>query len=613
MTTADATTRKDHPVLSVVAPAIDLPEDVTAVPEIPNHWNRKQQTDTKPKKASGERKPRKKQDRQYTPGHEPSTASTASTETGHRKSKKKIKQYTLTDKMSHNHQIDAVAAFPATYELAATIPPKEDGTPGCPRDFPAWALVIYSQAIAITGSASATEAFLDYPGVWERVVRHAAAHHQQDYATFLAAEMRKTHAPRRHHWDYFKEIHGDHLEEYGFTEAFRKAAAEQAVEQGLLDPNARFSAAHPDRRNTVTGDAKYYALPSDWTREYEVEDPNAEVPVLKIDPETGEPIKHRVAEQGRIGKQGGSAEGEYAYGALYGHLAVRDEDKHTRIVLDVEIVPPGMGEGGGDAGIALNMLRRLKKIAPGVQHSVYDGAVRGTHVNAALRAGINLTAPIHAKSSETGRSHVKAGRVEKQRYFETLTTKDGHGATKCEHRFDAIAGRVHEVHRPDVEGAPRTTALPYTVELAGQHTYRAYNLLRINCPHGEKTGRGGTRFHEHRVPITEQPGDRQREFNRAEQTRAVPPGTDAYDEMIGWRQDSESLHNTAQRAFYGGRLPAYKAGGQTLLMLSLALRENALSHYRHNRWNHTGGPPLPPPAPPPTDGDPPAEADDIAA
>ncbi len=81
--------------------------------------------------------------------------------------------------------------------------------------------------------------------------------------------------------------------------------------------------------------------------------------------------------------------------------------------------------------------------------------------------------------------------------------------------------------------------------------------------------------------LTRRPEDQAKNFNRDENLRVVPSGTELFDLLIGWRQDSESFHSQAEYAFHGHRLPAYHPPQQTLVLLGLALRMNAVSRYVH--------------------------------
>lgn len=474
--------------------------------------------------------------------------------------RKAKRQYTDDQALMDLDEVAAIVYAPATYQVAARFPVRQTGQAGRPAHYPIWTYMVYAQLISVYGSARKVHAAMRNAIIWDLILRGATAMLDLDAEAIAALP---TQGPKRHHWNYWsKEIHA-HLEDFKGT--FRACAAQQAKDQGMLNTGDPFNLANPLRRNTVVGDGKVHDGPSRYHE------------AVEHNPDTGEVIAtHRVDNASALYKEGGVESGKWVYGSKWVTLSCRADDTwHDRVILDVE---HQFTDGRGEAGLGVAMIERLKQTAPGLQHAVWDGAMRGVHIERLLNQDVSLTAPIHAYRSETGRSHVKKGRSLKDRRL-GVWTYTGNGS-RCRHDLVLINGRVHESNRTE-DGSLHVRALAYTAERRpGKTSTRWYHVIRVECPNGDKHAKG-TCFHEERIPLTRQPEDQAKNFNRAENLRVVPSCTELFDLLIGWRQDSESFHSQAEYAFHGHRLPAYHPPQQTLVLLGLALRMNAVSRYVH--------------------------------
>jgi hypothetical protein len=73
--------------------------------------------------------------------------------------------------------------------------------------------------------------------------------------------------------------------------------------------------------------------------------------------------------------------GETDWGTKWVLVAVRSEDIHERVIVDVEwVLRPG-----GEAATALGSFDRLAGLAPGAQGVIYDTALRGVYQQHLLR------------------------------------------------------------------------------------------------------------------------------------------------------------------------------------------------------------------------------------
>ncbi|MFF3913093.1 hypothetical protein ACFYZB_06315 [Streptomyces sp. NPDC001852] len=66
-------------------------------------------------------------------------------------------------------------------------------------------------------------------------------------------------------------------------------------------------------------------------------------------------------------------------------------------------------------------------------------------------------------------------------------------------------------------------------------------------------------------------------FNRTEHLRIIPPGTEAGERLIGFRQDSESGFSTLDEAHRLRRIPAYGADGALLIYIGYAWAKNSVA------------------------------------
>lgn len=65
--------------------------------------------------------------------------------------------------------------------------------------------------------------------------------------------------------------------------------------------------------------------------------------------------------------------------------------------------------------------------------------------------------------------------------------------------------------------------------------------------------------------------------NRTEHLRIIPPGTEAGERLIGFRQDSESKFSTLDETHRLRRIPAYGADGALLIYIGYAWAKNSVA------------------------------------
>jgi hypothetical protein len=115
----------------------------------------------------------------------------------------------------------------------------------------------------------------------------------------------------------------------------------------------------------------------------------------------------------------------------------------------------------------------------------------------------------------------------------------------------------------------------------GTHTHRWYHLLTVPCSRGP---------HEHREPvgITSRAGERdkgqsdaEKGFHRAEHLLQIPEATAVHQNLYGGREDTESGFSRFDRSLWNGRLIAFGAEAQSLVVLGFLLAQNATSAARY--------------------------------
>jgi hypothetical protein len=91
---------------------------------------------------------------------------------------------------------------PDLYRLAATIPERSKKKPGCPRDYPHWALMAYGHLAAAYGSHRKVNIEIRLAANWDLVLRTVADTAGQHVVEALRPKARRQ-APNRNHYNYW--------------------------------------------------------------------------------------------------------------------------------------------------------------------------------------------------------------------------------------------------------------------------------------------------------------------------------------------------------------------------------------------------------------------------
>ncbi|MFE5770937.1 hypothetical protein ACFQ7O_21540 [Streptomyces sp. NPDC056485] len=438
--------------------------------------------------------------------------------------------------------------YPLLYEMAELLPPPN--AVGCPRGYPGIFYLIMAALTPVTKSKRSTTGLLASPQDW-RSVRAHIRHHLGRRA---AAALPLTAPSRGQYQDALNNLlvpAADLLEE-----AFRRYAAQQALNQGLFPSDVPKVWSRPERRQLLVGVATVPKAPSK-ARSVEIHDEEA-----------GLIRSHRVDPAARIYYENGEKTKRKVRGTKWFFASGRDTGYWTRVILSFAHVAGGEYED--EAAIAVRQFRMLKESLPDCMGVVYDGAFRGVHRDALARNGLLAINKQHGSVAPV--------------FYERITP------CRSGHELWCDQGRIAESIRID-DGTRVLEPVPI-IKLehrAGATKSRWYHLLKILCRHGD---------HEYRVPvgITTTPTDRtlrsadsgkriksdsERGFHRAEYLQQIPQASLTHQLLYPYRADSESVHSQFDLSLWNRRMIAYGVERQRIFVLGFALSQNATSHQIH--------------------------------
>ena len=379
--------------------------------------------------------------------------------------------------------------------------------------------------------------------------RSAAALAHPHYWTVLrraACKIGKLRLPRkppsRNQCEYHRSKLADQLDV--LLAKFRELAATRAVAHDCFAPAVPRSTTHLPRGSFVAVDGK----------------------VLRS------PIRRKTAEKWRVAGrpvdgaehvQGGDDKHPvFGVKALFATVRA-DSTRNDRLVVDVRHVPAS--GSGGEAGVAVDALRELADRASGLRGVCYDGALRGTHIDQLIKAGLTVLSPTNKGINPT--------------HLEPISCPCG-----GTHELWTANGRICQPETLDTGETvyqPCPIAKTYWRANPATGTYRYYQDFAV-APCGT--------IHTQRVDTTS--ADRARGYNRAEHLRQhvkTEAGDSVYDRQHGFREDVESFNDLIQSTMHKGRVPAFTINRQILWALGFAFGRNSLA--RHLRAHRGTGPP----------------------
>ncbi|WP_232788927.1 hypothetical protein [Streptomyces odonnellii] len=426
-----------------------------------------------------------------------------------------------------------------------TLPAREPGSVGRPPEYPPYIYFVFLCSISIFGSARSTARHLQRE-LWWNPVREAARKHLGSEES----DSLKPVGPSLSQWNYF---FANHLKKHmaAVRDASRELWIRQALDMGMMaESRSRGSWVHPERDQVIHVDATVAKPPSKQTQH------------ITEDKVTGVKRHRRVDPDASYTTEGG---GRRVYGNKFLSLAVRvARTPHSRVILAMESIrhkTKSRDPEREDEGTAVvRLMHHLLSKAPGIRAFTYDTALRGVHRAPLIADGIVVFTRQHG-----GLEPHSLQRYEK-------THKDNR---KCSHDLFTVEGRICQRHFT-VDGETYYTPLPVEeLERRKQKKSRFYHRLVIPCSRGD---------HELRIRVDETKEDREIDpsskkprFNRAEHLRQIPPDTPAGRRLLGFRQDSESIHSRFDQAYPHERVPAYGANAGLLIYIGYAWVNNSIT------------------------------------
>ena len=379
-------------------------------------------------------------------------------------------------------------------------------TIGRPRQHNMAGLVLAEFGAWIFGSIRATFREFEDPQQWENLCRSLIKNHPTDKRLRLPPKP-----PSRS--SYYTRRKKD-LEYQYVVDQVRLRCTEFAMAVarhiGLFDIT-KGTMTHPDLRNVIYGDGTFIQSPF-----------NELHPTDHVDPETGVITRRRCDPDATAWHQDGGTNGR-----VWVMASARNGATNERVILDLS---PRPKFGTSDATVFTDMVLKLTRRLPAAQCAVYDMAFGGIHADQVLFAGL---LPITKVA-------LRAGSLSSIRQLGPHPFKTSTRTTE-QLPIEAIGGTpaifvVFEGERIQIDLEMRKLDR----EANRGDGYRIYGTWRIpDRPEVPRRLRGATTRIRHNSTKDEIAENRRR--TRA--LRAIAPGTDAFNELFGIREDAESMHN----------------------------------------------------------------------
>ena len=418
--------------------------------------------------------------------------------------------------------INALTAGPYVGGLADL---SEEHRVGRKRLHPTWLVFVYTALARHYRSYNRTDSELQN-GLWASLRRAA------DQADLEDPGSEPFTYP---HYSYWRDklVYDPETVEL-LKERLTEIAVDHAQAAGLLTPRSGGSLMKPSPLRTIYGDGTV-------VRPMYRADPN--------DPDT---------KQGRVDPT--AAVYHRHDGAIRGNnfvmFSVRSDRPGSRIVLAVERV----AQPGPEADAAVTTVQRIVRTAgPGIQALVYDGALKGKHIDQIMR---NTGLVVVNRPSAGIRGDV---RVPKKTTLGAVSHPTGQG--DCTHVLQSHDGGIVDVKLAD-DGRPVVVshATRRQVKRARRKngTYTFSMQIQIRCSRGD--------FTIWVSPHAKKDGD-----PTPERIRLLPPADPYFQTLYNLRNDAESINSQFKRSLLLDRAPSLGWERQLLDVIGFCILHNSLS------------------------------------
>lgn len=429
--------------------------------------------------------------------------------------------------------------------------------PGRKLRHPPELMVLFGVVSTWLSSDEQTQVELQHPVHWEPLRRYFADLFPQYRGLQPGAA-----GPNRSQFNrWYKGCAQNYDALRAFKDAFEGAAATQALDMDLANPNRR-SLTAPDLRDTVIGDgttvkSRFNHGPGDYQYDRETgaieeipHDPDASFQVRKN--EYGETITSNTA------------------GTPFGFLSATTGHTGETVMLSVFNIPTGPTHS--EMQTSMRELRHLKERLPGLDHGLWDMATRGTHIDEAMEFGLLLHAKVPLLDAKKG--------TPKERLIDTGLEARRGGETVGLVNIYARGGAAHiEVN---IGGDKHLVALePGRVHdrrsRSGKAITRIWREYRIpDAPEVPRKLRSAVVEIRHNTNAE----DRARGLNRAENLRIIAEVHKDWSKAAQ-RNRAESLNQWVKRHWPDKRGPAVGRQRQQLRLTFASIGLNIISalHY----------------------------------
>lgn len=430
--------------------------------------------------------------------------------------------------------LEAVLRHEATYALAEVPVLPDPARGGRPRTYPLWLWFVLNAYVDACGSVRQAFTNLQSEQRWANV-------------RAVADEVLPDSAPDR---SWFHKTRKRRIVDH--VEPLRHALSEQgvkaALDMGLLDPDKASDL--KDRTRYLIADGKVIAARTKAK-------PGSTVPVEVVNPETGEVrVVKRPVRYEPDAKLHTTGDKRLVNGVGLWHAGVQGPETHRHAIVALDYVPDVKGGHNAENHVMMKNFRDLAPIAPGVIGVITDGISSGQELDEMQRDfGWLPIAPVDAKKLDK----VTGERLEEKSKPLNVIEVEGCDAGPVELWY--YEGRVVK-RKPVDDGEPVLVELVWkgTQRRKNQDgTFRRYVTYGVVCNCGEHE----TDHAERTISNEEDAG---RKLNRAENVRAVPPGTKMHEQLSALRSAIEGENSRID-----GHLPLRKARsyGATNILLDL--------------------------------------------
>jgi len=464
----------------------------------------------------------------------------------------------------------AVLSSRTLYDTAIAL--AWDRPVGRPPDNPLYVTLAYGVLARLTRSAIRVQLDLAEPHTWtyaRQLMSQAIAQHGLD----LPPPGHKP--PNWEHWRWMRDHHlATDTGVADLGRVYPAIAVAAANRIGLLLPTGKGSFTHPDSTRAVYGDGTLVRPLYNPPSTVELLDDDGQTRLAYPDPRTGELLDHP---PGRFDPDLQDHHGRLGSVLTHGYVAwhARGRGPYQRIDLALAHIPAP----GAEAATAVALLRDVHRAAgAGIQVVVYDGAMRGAHIDQVMRNyGYLVLAKHHTSAARDPNTQLAT--------TDLVMTPSGRRARShplgpvahdlptgpCHHHLATVGGQVVELGL-DEAGDPVVVSVPNRGQVKRvRRSTGAYHFnvgYRLDCATEPFT-----------VWLSPHPG-KDGDTRRSENLRVIPATDPDAQRLQGIRSDAESFHSHYKRTLIVNRAMSLGAHRGLIDLYCFALYNTALTEHR---------------------------------